>query len=53
MNPINIHVHVLSQLEDEDFYNSCISSERIKNICMNDPALKARFNKLHKPPKKY
>lgn len=52
LNP-NVHIYILSLLGDDDFYNSCISSERMKNICMGDPILEARFTRLHKPPKKY
>lgn len=52
LNP-NVHIHILSLLNDDDFYNSCMSSERMKNICMNDPNLARRLNRLHKPPKKY
>lgn len=39
----DIHVIILRQLNDKELYDSCISSQRMKNICMNDPVLSQRF----------
>lgn len=49
----NLHIHILT-----DFYDACIRDTRTRNVCMNNPVLAARFNRLRfggndNPPKKY
>jgi hypothetical protein len=42
----NIYVHLLSTLDDADFYNVCKTSPQMRNVCMNDPVLYRRFQIL-------